>query len=89
MKVTIDGIEYLPVSEFGNDANQTARAIIGAFIGGWYNTPECGKDGGAPKEHCDCSGCHIYRVAVRFLGDIPSGEEKEPGFKAIYKATDV
>lgn len=89
MKVTIGEQEYVPASALGNDANETARAIIRAHVSGYYHNSRCHVDGGAPKTHCDCSGCTIHRLAVQFLGEEPEcKEETDSGFLLLWKAAE-
>lgn len=75
-KVNVDGMDYIPVGQFGLDADETSKAIIRMLISGQYVEPTCHKDGRIIDEisKCDCSGCRSYNLAVQFLGGVPKCE---------------
>lgn len=70
-RVTIDGVEYVPVSALSKNANETAKAIIRMFVSGYYVAGNCHRDGGEYKKGCDCAGCTGHNLAVQFLGGEP------------------
>lgn len=67
-RVTIDGVEYAPMSVLSKDANETAKAIIRMIVGGYYTHIHCHVDGGEAKQNCDCSACNAHKLAMQFLG---------------------
>jgi hypothetical protein len=89
MKVEIDGIAYVPASEIGKGADNTARALLSAVAGGWYTYLNCHKTGesigGATK--CECTGCNAYRAISQFLGEIDEEEQTDPGFLRLWEAS--
>lgn len=87
MKVIIDDQVYVPASALHN-ADATAQAIIRAMINTYYGGLECHVDGYEPKSDCDCSACHLHRIAVQFVGRVKSEEETDPGFAKLWKATE-
>jgi len=90
MKVLINDDSYVPASAINGGADETAKAILRALTSGYYGEPECHQDGGGMKPHCDCCACHLYRVRIQFLGDIPKcDEENDAGFQLLWKATDT
>ncbi len=90
MKVTIDGVEYLPVSQFSEGADEKGKAIIRMLISGYYTNIDCHRDGkpAAMANNCECAGCHAFRTAVQFLGSEPVCRP-EPLISAIWRACET
>jgi hypothetical protein len=69
MKVIIDGVAYVPASDLSQNADETAKALIRALVGGYYTTVQCHRSAcPAPRKGCDCAGCEITRAAITFVG---------------------
>lgn len=75
-KVSIDGVDYVPLGSIGIGANPVALAIIRALISDHYTSVYCHVDFGDPKKDCDCSSCRVYRIAVQFLGEKPASQKE-------------
>jgi hypothetical protein len=90
MIVTIDGVQYLPASAMGANADEKAKAVIRMLISGYYNSVDCSVTGAPVTEpnHCECSACHTLRTAVQFLGSVPKSEV-EPALIDLLRATAV
>lgn len=84
MKVTIGGVEYAPLSKMSDGSDETSKAIIRMFTGGYYVSIRCSRSGYETSldEGCGCSNCQSFRIAVQFLGAEPPCKE-EPIIESI------
>ena len=79
MKVEIDGVAYVPISDLSQDADETAKALIRALVGGYYISVHCHINGEiAPRKGCECSACEITQAAINFVGGHPEDWLSEP-----------
>ena len=86
-KVTIDGVEYVPVGTFAS-GDELAKAVIRALVSGYYSSMRCNKDGGGPRTDCDCSECRIRQVAVQVLNGEPLCKS-EPLIEKLWCPADI
>lgn len=75
VSVTIDGVDYVPMSALSKDANETTKAVIRMFVAGYYVSGNYHRDGGEYKKGCDCAGCQAYKLAIQFFGGEPPCKE--------------
>lgn len=88
IRVTIDGIDYIPITEIRKGSSETAKAIIRMFVSDHYLQMTCLKSEGTVRSLCDCSVCHGHRIAVAYLGGEPKPkEETDAGFKVLWDST--
>ena len=79
MKVVIDGVPYVPMSDLSQSAGGIAKALIRALVGGYYSTVHCHINGeNAPRKGCECSACEITQAAINFVGGHPEDWLSEP-----------
>lgn len=74
MKVTIDGIEYVPLKDTCRPGSDAHTHLLKALISGWYCSLNCHVNGAEirdPKTTCECPACGLYKLAVQILGDVP------------------